>query len=43
VFGPFFSASNLTAKSFSGTKPIADNATSTGKANSRRVEFVKTT
>lgn len=33
--------SRLTAKGFGETKPIDSNATSEGKANNRRVEFIK--
>ncbi|MEO6632632.1 MAG: OmpA family protein, partial [Mucilaginibacter sp.] len=33
--------SRLTTKGYGDTKPISDNLTLEGKANNRRVEFVK--
>ena len=35
------SGSRLTTKGFGDTKPLSDNNTAEGKANNRRVEFVK--
>jgi outer membrane protein OmpA-like peptidoglycan-associated protein len=35
-------ATRLTTKGYGDTKPIASNATPEGKANNRRVEFVRT-
>jgi outer membrane protein OmpA-like peptidoglycan-associated protein len=34
--------SRLTAKGYGDTKPVSDNSTPEGKANNRRVEFVRT-
>jgi outer membrane protein OmpA-like peptidoglycan-associated protein len=36
------SADRLTTKGFGDTKPMAPNDTQDGKANNRRVEFVRT-
>lgn len=33
--------SRLTTKGFGDSKPISDNSTPEGKANNRRVEFIK--
>jgi OmpA-OmpF porin, OOP family len=33
--------SRLSTKGFGDTKPISDNSSPEGKANNRRVEFVK--
>jgi OmpA-OmpF porin, OOP family len=37
------SASRLTTKGFGDTKPLSDNSSQEGRANNRRVEFVKIT
>lgn len=41
LIGQGIDASRLTTKGFGATKPIDSNATPEGKANNRRVEFVK--
>ena len=41
LIGMGIAAARLTAKGYGKTKPISDNTTPEGKANNRRVEFVK--
>jgi OOP family OmpA-OmpF porin len=41
LIGMGINAARLTAKGFGESKPVSDNTSSEGKANNRRVEFVK--